>query len=270
MADYVVGDIQGCYRGLTRLLEYVKFDPSHDTLIAVGDLIGRGPHALETLQYLYSLQGSFSTVLGNHDLHFLAVYSGIRKNKANDKYDKLLASSDVDKYVHWLRHQPLALTLDENTLVCHAGLYPQWSIAQAQALSDEVSANLQTDNWQSVLKKMYGDEPNRWDENLSGSKRWRFIINAFTRMRYMLDSHTLEFNCKDSPEKTPTRFRPWFSVKNTNLKPNDKVLFGHWATLAGNTNTDKFIALDTGYIWQQQLTLWKRQNGEKYSVAYQD
>lgn len=270
MAEYVVGDIQGCFSALVRLLDSVGFNPQNDQLIAVGDLIGRGPQALETIEYLYSLGDSFRTVLGNHDLHFLAVYSGIRKLKTKDKFDVLLASPNIDKYIDWLRHKPLALALDEHTLISHAGLYPQWSIKQALALSQEVSDSLQGKDWQKVLKKMYGDQPNVWDEALTGSSRWRFIVNAFTRMRYMLAPNRLEFNCKDSPDLAPNTLYPWFNIENVNLSSQDSVLFGHWATLAGQTHHPQFIALDTGYVWQQKLTMWQRQNGKKYSVSYQD
>jgi bis(5'-nucleosyl)-tetraphosphatase (symmetrical) len=270
MAEYVVGDIQGCFEALERLLDSVGFNPRNDQLIAVGDLIGRGPQALETIEYLYSLGDNFRTVLGNHDLHFLAVYSGIRKLKTKDKFDALLASPNITKYIDWLRHKPLALALDEHTLISHAGLYPQWSIKQGLALSQEVSDSLQGKDWQKILKKMYGDQPNVWDETLSGSSRWRFIVNAFTRMRYMLAPDKLEFNCKDSPYLAPSTLYPWFNIENVNLSSQDSVLFGHWATLAGQTYHPQFIALDTGYVWQQELTMWQRQNGKKYSVSYQD
>jgi bis(5'-nucleosyl)-tetraphosphatase (symmetrical) len=270
MADYVVGDIQGCLQGLVRLLDSVKFEPQNDTLIAVGDLIGRGPQALETLEFLYSLGDRFSTVLGNHDLHFLAVCSGIRRLKTNDKYDKLLASAELEKYIYWLRHKPLALAINNNTLVTHAGLYPQWSIQQALALSEEVSKKLQSGDWHTTLKLMYGDQPDSWDNNIKGSDRLRFIINAFTRMRYMRDIKTLEFDCKDSPKIAPKTLKPWFEFENSQLSNQDMVIFGHWATLAGQTNKPQYIALDTGYIWQQELTMWQLQNGKKYSVLYQD
>lgn len=270
MADYVVGDIQGCYQGLRRLLKHAEFNPTNDKLIAVGDLIGRGPQSLETLEYLYSLGDNFTTVLGNHDLHFLAVSCGIRKNKPKDKLEILLCSPDLDKYVNWLRHKPLALALNDNTIVTHAGLYPLWSIKQALTLSQEVSEGLQGKNWQNLLKNMYGDMPNSWDNTLTGNKRWRFIINAFTRMRFMLDSKTLEFDCKESPDLAPNILNPWFNIENIHLTREDRVLFGHWATLKGQTYHSQFIALDTGYIWQQELTMIEVQSGQKYSVSYKD
>ncbi|WP_340678477.1 symmetrical bis(5'-nucleosyl)-tetraphosphatase [Paraglaciecola sp.] len=270
MADYIVGDIQGCFDGLKKLLASVSFDPTKDKLIAVGDLVGRGPQSLETLEYLYSLGEQFDTVLGNHDLHLLAIYCGIRQAKPNDKLGKLLADKNIATYIHWLRGKPLALAIDDNTLVSHAGLYPQWSVQQALNLSAECSALLQSTSWQTHLAQMYGNKPDKWQVELSGNERWRFTINAFTRMRYMYDAQKLEFNCKDSPAKAPKNLSPWFEVSNKNLTDNTRLIFGHWATLAGQTNNRQFIALDTGYIWGQQLTMWQVQNNKKYSVSFQD
>jgi bis(5'-nucleosyl)-tetraphosphatase (symmetrical) len=270
VADYIIGDIQGCFDGLKKLLTSVSFDPTKDKLIAVGDLIGRGPQSLETLQYLYSLGQQFDTVLGNHDLHLLAIYSGVRQAKANDKLDKLLGDKNIATYIHWLRGKPLALAIDDNTLVSHAGLYPQWSIKQALQLSDECSALLQSSNWQSHLGQMYGNKPDTWSVALSGDERMRFIINAFTRMRYMYDAKKLEFKFKDAPTLAPQNLLPWFDIPNKNLFDNNRLIFGHWATLAGQTNNKQFIGLDTGYIWGQQLTMWQVQNGKKYSVNFQD
>ncbi|MDU0354223.1 metallophosphoesterase [Paraglaciecola aquimarina] len=135
MATYIVGDIQACLVGLQLLLKKVEFNPQHDRLIAVGDLIGRGPQALETLQYLQSLGDAFDTVLGNHDLHFIAIYAGIRKAKPNDKFDELLASPNIKHHIDWLRQKPLALLLDPNTLVCHAGLHPSWSLKKQKSIA---------------------------------------------------------------------------------------------------------------------------------------
>ena len=270
MADYVVGDIQGCFTGLKKLLDSVSFNPNKDQLIAVGDLVGRGPQALETLEFLYSLGEQFDTVLGNHDLHLLAIYSGVRQAKANDKLDILLADKNIAVYVDWLRSKPLALAIDDNTLISHAGLYPQWSMQQALKLSAECSALLQSPNWQSHLAQMYGNKPDKWQENLSGHERWRFIINAFTRMRYMYDAKKLELKFKDAPNLAPKNLLPWFAIPNKNLSDNTKLLFGHWATLAGQTNSSQFIGLDTGYIWGKQLTMWQVQNGKKYSVNFQE
>lgn len=270
MADYVVGDIQGCFDGLKKLLKSVDFDPAHDKLIAVGDLVGRGPQSLETLQYLYALGSQFDTVLGNHDLHLLAIYSGIRQAKANDKLDSLLNDSQITTYVNWLRSKPLALTLEPDTLITHAGLYPQWSVAQALELSTQCGERLQSANWQAYLAQMYGNKPTQWSDDLQGAKRWRFCINAFTRMRYLYDDVNLDFSCKDAPEFAPSALRPWFSVTNKKISATTRLVFGHWATLAGNTQHPFRLGLDTGYVWGQQMTMWQLQNGNKYSVNFQD
>lgn len=270
MADYVVGDIQGCFDGLTKLLNLVNFDPAKDKLIAVGDLVGRGPQSLETLQYLYSLGSQFDTVLGNHDLHLLAVYSGIRQAKANDKLDALLNDSQIKTYISWLRTKPLALALEPNTLVTHAGLYPMWSVEQALALSAQCSERIQSADWQSHLAQMYGDKPLQWSDKLEGAKRWRFCINAFTRMRYLSEGQKLDFNCKDAPESAPSELSPWFSIPNKYISDTTRLVFGHWATLAGKTQHPLRLGLDTGYIWGQKMTMWQVQNGKKYSVNFQD
>ena len=270
MADYIVGDIQGCFKGLQALLKSVQFNPAEDKLYAVGDVIGRGPDSLATLEYLYALGDSFDTVLGNHDLHLLAIFCGIRKAKASDKLDELLASPHIERYIQWLRHKPLAMQPDENTLLCHAGLYPQWSIAQALALSQECSDMLRSEQWQNALASMYGNQPDSWSAQLSGEARWRFIVNAFTRMRYMHDSHRLDFVCKDAPAQAPASLSPWFAVNNPHLQPQQQVVFGHWATLAGQTNQPQYIALDTGYVWGLRMTMWHLQSRNKFSISFQE
>lgn len=270
MATYVVGDIQGCFSGLKTLLNVVSFEPEKDTLIAVGDLIGRGPESLATLDYLYSLGESFDSVLGNHDLHLLAISCGIRQAKPNDKLDSLLASPNLKTYIEWLRFKPLAMSLNNSTLITHAGLYPQWSIQQALALSHECCTQLQGDNWPAFLNNMYGNKPAKWSQKLTENDRWRFIVNAFTRMRYMVDANTLEFKCKDAPQHAPPSLIPWFTMANKQLLPEQKIIFGHWATLNGQTNQRQYVALDTGYIWKNSLTLLDINNSKKYSVSYQD
>ncbi|MEP1444828.1 MAG: symmetrical bis(5'-nucleosyl)-tetraphosphatase [Paraglaciecola sp.] len=270
MATYIVGDIQGCFEGLNRLLKQVKFSPANDCLIAVGDLVGRGPHPLETLNYLYALEDSFDTVLGNHDLHLLAIYAGIRKAKPNDNLDTLLASPQLKTHIDWLRRKPLALLADSSTLVSHAGLYPKWSVKKALSLSNEVSEQLQSKNWKTFVANMYGNQPAVWQKSLQGAERLRFIVNAMTRMRFIKNSDELDLNCKMSPESAPAEFIPWFNVTNKKLKVNQKVVFGHWAALNGNTRRKEFMGLDTGYVWGQNMTMLKLSSKELFSVQYQD
>lgn len=270
MCTYIVGDIQGCFKGLQRLLKQVGFSPKNDRLIAVGDLIGRGPLPLETLDYLYSLDTSFDTVLGNHDLHLLAISAGIRKAKPSDNLDDLLVSQRLNKHIAWLRHKPLALMADNDTLVTHAGLYPKWSVKKALKVSREVSEQLQGNNWKEFLANMYGNQPSIWQKTLQGAPRLRFIVNAMTRMRFIKNNDELDFNCKTSPDQAPQALKPWFQVDNNKLKTNQKVVFGHWASLDGNTNTNQFLALDTGYVWGQDMTLLNLSSGKFSSVKYQD
>lgn len=270
MATYIVGDIQGCFHGLQRLLNKVEFSPINDHLIAVGDLIGRGPQPLETLNYLHSLGDSFDTVLGNHDLHLLAIYAGVRKAKPNDNLDTLLASTTLQTHINWLRCKPLALMADQDTLVTHAGLYPRWSVKKALKASLEVSKQLQSDYWKEFLTNMFGNEPSVWKKTLQGQQRLRFIINAMTRMRFIKNGDELDFSCKTAPDLAPVHLTPWFKVANKKLNADQKIVFGHWASLNGNTHTPQFCGLDTGYIWGQSMTLQKLSSGEIFSVEYQD
>ncbi|MFT5312949.1 MAG: bis(5'-nucleosyl)-tetraphosphatase (symmetrical), partial [Paraglaciecola sp.] len=193
MSNYIVGDIQGCYSGLRKLLKKAKFDPAHDKLWAVGDLVGRGPESLQTLGFLYALGDRFETVLGNHDLHLLAIYCGIRPVKPADKLDELLAAKELPLYIKWLRTKHLAIKLDEHTLLTHAGLYPLWSIDKALSLSAEINAQLTGKQWRLLLQQMYSNDPSCWKKSLQDMPRWRFIINAFTRMRYLENDCKLEF-----------------------------------------------------------------------------
>lgn len=268
MANYVVGDIQGCYAGLLKLLKKAKFDPQKDKLWAVGDLIARGPDSLQTLLFLRSLGDAFDCVLGNHDLHFLAIYSGLKHSKKGDLLDALINSDEVDSLVQWLRFKPLALRINKHNLICHAGLYPNWSFKQAIKLSAEVCTELQGPNWQAMLQAMYGNEPRQWEDSLVGHERLRFIINAFTRMRFITGNRALEFDTKTSPKYASKSLRPWFSIENQALKKKHKVIFGHWATLMGNTQSKAFVGLDTGYVWGNQMTLYCIESEKKIQIEH--
>jgi bis(5'-nucleosyl)-tetraphosphatase (symmetrical) len=270
MSTYIVGDIQGCFDGLQKLLKKVDFSPANDRLIAVGDLVGRGTQALETLNYLHTLEDSFDTVLGNHDLHLMAIYAGIRKAKPSDNLDTLLASPSIKKHVNWLRGKPLALMADPDTLVTHAGLFPEWSVKKALKFSLEVSAQLQGKDWRKFLANMYGNQPVAWHKTLLGPQRLRFIVNAMTRMRFIENKVNLDFNCKVSPDLAPQELTPWFKVRNEKLKSNEKIVFGHWAALNGNTALQQFCGLDTGYVWGQTMTMLNLSTNEIYAVNYQD
>ncbi|AWL10941.1 Bis(5'-nucleosyl)-tetraphosphatase (symmetrical) [Saliniradius amylolyticus] len=268
MARYVVGDIQGCYSGLRRLLDKCQFSPERDSLYAVGDLIGRGAEAKETLDYLLSLGDSFQTVLGNHDLHFLAVHLELAKNKPSNGFEPLLESRHRDEYVHWLRHCPLALAPVSNTLMTHAGLYPHWSIEHALDQATFVSQQLRSQGWQAVLSHMYGDEPRVWSDDLPTKQRNRFIINALTRMRYVTADGALELKTKTSTAQAPKELYPWFKHPEFSLKPGQRVIFGHWAALECKTQNEHVIGLDSGYIWGGSMTALDLDTGQCTRVPH--
>ena len=256
---YVIGDIQGCYDGLRRALDKVQFDEENDTLLAVGDLVARGEDSLSTLRFLKSLGDNFNSVLGNHDLHLLAVVNGIRKPKKSDKLDDLLSAPDLPEMIDWLRQFPLAMKIDKRSIMVHAGLYPKWSIYKAVSLSDEVSTILKSDNYANFLSSMYGNSPDNWSEKWTGEARLRFIVNACTRMRFVYSDGTLDFDNKSHPSavshSTSSTIMPWFERKNEQLLANQRVVFGHWAALSCQTNSAQFIGLDTGYVWGQSMTM---------------
>lgn len=252
---FVIGDIQGCYQGLQRLLNKVEFDPKNDKLYAVGDLVARGEDSLGTLRYLKSLGDSFSSVLGNHDLHLLATMNGIREAKKADNLQPLLEAPDKRELADWLRQFPLALRVSPEHTIVHAGLYPAWSTQQLLSLSEEVSYYLKQPNYTQLLEVMYGNSPKSWKKSLSGVARLRFIINACTRMRFVDKNAQLEFDTKTHPSQAPKGLLPWFELPNKQLAPSEKVLFGHWAALNGDTHSAHFIGLDTGYVWGQALTM---------------
>ncbi|MFQ3207119.1 MAG: bis(5'-nucleosyl)-tetraphosphatase (symmetrical) [Glaciecola sp.] len=256
MNNYVVGDIQGCYKGLRKLLKSAGFDPKTDKLWAVGDLIARGPQSLETLMFLKDLgTPHFDTVLGNHDLHLIAMAYGISTPKPVDKLDPLIKHKCFDELIDWLCTKKLALKPAKNHLISHAGLYPMWSTKKAISLSDEVSEALMGSHRLQFLKKMYGNSPAIWNDNLEGADRLRFVVNAFTRMRF-LNGDALEFRTKCHSDLAPAELTPWYRCPNPSLKENKVLLFGHWASLMGETNNEKIIALDTGFVWGKQMTLY--------------
>jgi len=265
MATYVVGDIQGCFAPFQSLLDKVRFNPDKDRLWSVGDLVNRGPHNLETLRWFYAHRDNVTMVLGNHDLHLLAVSAGARAPSRNDNLDDILDAPDRDTLIEWLHFQPLAYHESGVTMV-HAGIPPLWSIEDALQRAWEVETALQGARCVEFLTEMYGNDPYVWDDQLSGLTRLRVITNYLTRMRYCTRKGKLDLISK-GPQPTPDALQgkkvaPWFSHKNR-LTRGEKIIFGHWASLEGITDDHNTVALDTGCVWGHSLTLYHLETGER-------
>ncbi len=251
MATFAIGDLQGCAAELERLLARIDAVSPGAPLVFVGDLVNRGPESLRTLRMLRDLGDRARTVLGNHDLHLLAISQGVRAQGRSDTIDDILNAPDRDELLDWLRRQPLALIADGH-LVVHAGVLPQWSAAQVIALSAEVEAKLQSDDWRDFLHAMYGNQPAQWDEDLQGADRLRCIVNALTRLRFCTAEGKMEFASKEGPGQTPAGYLPWFDVPGRRTA-DDPVVFGHWSTL-GLVQREHLIGLDSGCVWGGKLS----------------
>lgn len=257
MATYAIGDVQGCYDELMRLLEQIDFDPAKDKLWFAGDLVNRGPHSLEVLRFVKGLGKRAITVLGNHDLHLLAISEGNIRHKSKDHtLDSILQAKDRDELLLWLRHQPLMHhSRKHNFSMIHAGLPPQWDIPSALGYARELEKVLQGDGFHEFCVNMYGNEPSAWSDKLKGIERLRFITNCFTRMRFCNRSGNLALQEKGSPGKQGSKIIPWFTLPNRASR-KDRIIFGHWSTL-GYLAQDNIWALDTGCLWGGELTALK-------------
>lgn len=263
MAIYAVGDIQGCYDSLRCLLDNVKFDPLQDTLWVAGDLVNRGPESLKTLRYIKSLDKSARVVLGNHDLHLLAVARGAQSRKRKDTFNDILDAPDVDELMDWLRHQKLMIRDKARKVVMtHAGVPHIWKIKQAKQYAKELEAVLRGNDCDAFLKAMYGNEPTTWGESLTGVERWRVITNYFTRMRFIDENGALDFDSKLGPLNAPEGYKPWYAYGRSG---RTKIIFGHWAALEGNVSDPQMIAIDTGCVWGGRLTLVNLDTWQKTS-----
>ena len=254
MAVYAIGDLQGCYDPFRELLDRIDFDPSSDTLWLTGDLVNRGPKSLKTLRYVKSLGKSAVSVLGNHDLHLLALADGNQRfSRRFETLEKVLEAPDRDELIHWLRHRPMAhYSKKLDTLLVHAGTHPDWSVRKTLARAAEVETVLQSGKHKELLKKMYGNTPAQWSGELRGYKRLRFIINCLTRMRMLTAKMRLNFSHSGSPWRARKNLVPWFEVD----KPawaGTRVVFGHWSAL-GLIVLPELVSLDTGCVWGRQLT----------------
>ena len=255
MSIYAVGDLQGCYEPLMRLLDKLDFDDNKDELWCAGDLVNRGPKSLKVLEFCMGLGKAFTCSLGNHDLHLLAVAACRRTIKRQDTFDDVLTSPNRDDILHWLRHQKL-LHYDRNRdlAMVHAGIPPQWSIKKACKLAAEVESVIQDDNLAELYyNNMYGNSPDKLSSDLTGPVRWRVITNYLTRMRFCTPKGHLELETKTGLDKAPKGCMPWFQVPERKAT-DTRILFGHWAALMGETGIDNVHALDTGCVWGHKLT----------------
>lgn len=265
MANYFVGDIQGCFEELTLLLNRVDFNPSKDCLWAVGDLVARGTGSLETLRLFKSLSGSAKIVLGNHDLHLLAIHGKLKRVNPKDNLSALLGANDINNIIDWLRLQPLYQEWPEQRLIMsHAGIPPHWDLTTVRAEADNVAKTLKSDSYlEDLVKQMYTDDIDDDRLELSSIERQIYCINALTRMRYLKADGRLDFDCKapihDSKHANLT---PWFEVESS-IPADYTLVFGHWAAIMGQTNLANRQALDTGCCWGEYMTLWHFESNQK-------
>ena len=255
MAVYIIGDVQGCYCELQHVLDAICIDPQHDRVWFVGDIVNRGPESLHTLRFIRELGNRAVCVLGNHDLHLLAVYYVGARMKNNDTLKQVLNADDCGELMEWLRFRPLIhFDIGLNFALVHAGIYPGWSIQQSCSRAAEVQEALRGEKIMAFLRDMYGNHPNHWSDDLQGMDRLRFIVNVFTRMRYLNPQGELDLEVKGAPQKMKSAsVIPWFEFKQSAIKHN-RVAFGHWSTLPTNQYGSCF-ALDSGCLWGGRLTV---------------
>lgn len=255
MALYLIGDIQGCDEALGQLLATIDFSPSRDQLVLLGDLVNRGPDSLGVLRRVMRLGDAARCVLGNHDMHLLALAHGVRPPHRKDTLDAVLQAPDRTVLLGWLRGRPLAL-LDrihgQELLMVHAGVLPSWTAQQTLALAQEVAQMMASDQFDAFLQQMYGNTPEQWSPQLSGIPRWRAIVNALTRLRFCNARDRMEFDTKEGADAAPSGYLPWFDI-TPRRSADATVAFGHWSTL-GRLARDDVLSLDTGCVWGGQLS----------------
>ena len=254
MAVYAIGDVQGCYDELVKMLDRIQFDPADDQIWLAGDLVNRGPKSAEVLRLAKQLGNSCVAVLGNHDLHLLANAAGVVEYQHHlDTIEQILSAPDREELIGWLRQQPLFYhdpTIDFSMV--HAGIPAEWSVKESLARAAEVETVLKSDNWRDFFQHMYGNKPKRWTPELRGWDRLRFITNCFTRLRYCHEDGRIALKFKGAPEDKPLHQRPWFEMPNR-LTANDRIVFGHWSTL-GVGRYGNVFSLDSGAVWGETLT----------------
>lgn len=262
MATYVIGDLQGCHATLQSLLTRLPFDRRTDRLIFVGDIVNRGTGSLACLRFVRDLGVRGKMVLGNHDLHLLAVAEGVVQPGRLDTLQELLAAPDAGELLAWLRQQPLLLA-EETFAVVHAGLLPAWDWPQAQSLAGEVSAALRGQHFRELLVHMYGDEPHAWRDELDGYDRLRVVVNAMTRMRVIGRDGAMQLRYKGGLDELPKGALPWFRAKSA--RAGRKVLAGHWSALGLHVAPD-FVGLDSGCVWGRELSALRVEDGKIFQA----
>lgn len=262
MATYLIGDVHGCFDTLCRLLRQIEYDPGLDRIYLTGDLVNGGPGSAAVVRW--AKQEGAAVVLGNHDLHLLAVATGARAPRKRDTFFDLLEADDRDELLDWLRSRPFLIEEDHFLLV-HAGLLPEWDVATAARLAAEAAAALRSNPGRGFFRDMYGDEPSRWSERLEGMDRLRVVINATTRLRMITRSNEIDMRYKGPAQDAPADLRPWFLApgRARSAKP---VFFGHWAAL-GFYRGDKAIGLDSGCAWGGKLTAWRLEDSRAFQVS---
>ena len=258
MSLYLIGDLQGCHNPLMRLLEKIDFSPSRDTLYVLGDLVNRGPASGAVLRTLMRMGDAAHCVLGNHDLHLLAMWQGVRPPGRQDTAQTVLLEPDADDLMDWLRHRPMAI-YSHGWLMVHAGVLPSWSVQTTLSLASEVEDVLRGTALQEFFKSMYGNTPVQWHDNLRGADRLRVIVNALTRLRFCSPGGMMEFTSTENAEGGPAGYVPWF-LAPSRVTATSPVAFGHWSTLSEGNNPEAImlqantLALDTGCVWGGSLT----------------
>ncbi|MDR3453502.1 MAG: symmetrical bis(5'-nucleosyl)-tetraphosphatase [Rhodoferax sp.] len=250
MALYLIGDVQGCDAALQRLLDKIDFSPSRDTLYQLGDLVNRGPDSVGVLRRMLRYGDAARCLLGNHDLHLLAVAHGVRKPHRNDTLGGVLDAPDREALLDWLRQQRLAMletVAGRPLLMIHAGVLPAWTASKTVALAAEVEALMRSDALGEFLPQMYGNEPAQWSDALTGAARLRVIVNALTRLRFCSAGGVMEFATKEGAGAAPAGYLPWFDVPGRQTA-DVTVAFGHWSTLGVLARPD-VLSLDTGCVW---------------------
>ena len=245
-----IGDIQGCHSAFQSLFEKLSA-PADTPLWIAGDIVNRGPDSLAALRAMVDLGPRVTAVLGNHDLHLLAVSAGIRTERPGDTIGEIVDAPDANALLDWVRHRPFA-HFEDGMLLVHAGVLPQWDTTLALELADELQRALRAPDWRDTLQGLYGNEPNQWSPNLKKRDRMRVAFNAFTRLRFCTSDGTMEFKANGGPDSAPPGYLPWFDAPERRTE-NVTVVFGHWAAL-GLMLRDNIVALDSGCVWGNRLS----------------